>query len=135
MKPYTNAVLSKEQRYLNYRLSWARMVVEGAYGQLKGHWRLLLRKSEGHLHQTKMVTLSCMVLHNICLEKSDAIPSKLDLSVDPSTQRKRDPDTIRDILLMKVCHKVTDAKKNEASNVRKSITRKLQKELQNSIIN
>ena len=36
MKPYTNAILSQEQRYFNYRLSRARMVTEGAYGQLKG---------------------------------------------------------------------------------------------------
>ena len=36
MKPYTDAVLTLEQRYFNYRLSRARMVTEGAYGQLKG---------------------------------------------------------------------------------------------------
>ena len=36
MKPYTNAVLTEKQKYFNYRLSRARMVTEGAYGQLKG---------------------------------------------------------------------------------------------------
>ena len=36
MKPYTNAVLSKEQRYINYRLSCVRMIIEGVCGQLKG---------------------------------------------------------------------------------------------------
>ena len=36
MKPYTNAILSKQQRYFNYRLSRARMVIEGAFAQLKG---------------------------------------------------------------------------------------------------
>ena len=35
LKPYTNAVLTPQQRYFNYRLSRARMVTEGAYGQLK----------------------------------------------------------------------------------------------------
>ena len=34
-KPYTNAVLSEKERYFNYRLSRARMVVESAYGILK----------------------------------------------------------------------------------------------------
>ena len=46
-KPYTNAMLSEEQRYFNYRLSRARMTVESAFGQLKGRWRHLMHKSEG----------------------------------------------------------------------------------------
>ena len=41
LKPYTNAILCPEQRYFNYRLSRTRMVTEGAYGQLKGRWRVL----------------------------------------------------------------------------------------------
>lgn len=44
MKPYTRAILSQEQTYSNCRLSRARMVTEGAYGELKGRWRILLRK-------------------------------------------------------------------------------------------
>ena len=32
MKPYSNAVLSAEQHYFNYRLSRARMVSERVYG-------------------------------------------------------------------------------------------------------
>ena len=58
MKPYTNAILRKEQRFFKYRLRRARMVVEGSYGQLKGWWHLLLRESEGTLYQTKMGTLA-----------------------------------------------------------------------------
>ena len=33
LKPYTNAVLTPQQHYFNYRLSRARMVTEAAYGQ------------------------------------------------------------------------------------------------------
>ncbi len=39
MKPYANAVLTKTERYFNNRLSRARMVIEGTFGQLKGRWR------------------------------------------------------------------------------------------------
>ena len=46
MKPYTNAVLTLQQRNFNYRLTQARMVTEGAYGQLKGRWRVLFRNCE-----------------------------------------------------------------------------------------
>ena len=49
MKPYTNTVLSPQERYFNYRLSRARMVTEGAYGRLKGRWKSApeeMRKSQ-----------------------------------------------------------------------------------------
>ena len=79
LKPYTNAVLTEKQRYFNYRLSLARMVRGGACGQLKGRWRVLLRKNESAPSQVKTTTLACMVLHNICIEKVDTICSKLDI--------------------------------------------------------
>ena len=101
MKPYSNAILTKEQRYFNYRLSRARIVVEGAYEQLKGRWRFLLRKSESNHFEVKMATLACMVLHNVCLEQGDTLPAKLDLTIDTLTNEKRDRTTIRDVLLMK----------------------------------
>ena len=71
MKPFTNATLSPEQRNLNYRLSWARMVTEGAYGQLEGRWRVLLRKCESSRDQVCTATLACVVLHNICINRGD----------------------------------------------------------------
>ena len=72
MKPYTNAVLTPQQRNFNYRLGRARMVTEGAYGQLKGRWRVLLRKSESNQDNVRITTLACMVLHNICIAQGDA---------------------------------------------------------------
>ena len=74
MKPYTNAKLTPKQRYFNYRLSRARMVTEGAYGQLKGRWRVLLRKCDSRPDEVKIVTLSCMILHNICISQGDVMP-------------------------------------------------------------
>lgn len=46
MKFYGNIVLILKQRYFNYQLSRVRMVIEGCYGQLKGRWRVFLRKCE-----------------------------------------------------------------------------------------
>ena len=43
-KPYGDAILSPEKRYFNYRLSRSRMVAEGAFGQLKGRYRVLNKK-------------------------------------------------------------------------------------------
>ena len=46
MKPYTNAVLTEKQQYLNFRLGRAIIMVDGAFGQLKGRWRVLMRKNK-----------------------------------------------------------------------------------------
>ena len=130
LKPYSNAVMTKEQRFFKYRLSRARMVVEGAYGQLKGRWHLLLKKSEGNLYQTKIAVLSCMVLHTICLQNKDVMLPQLDLTIDPSTMEKRDRATVCDVLLLTNSHKATGPHKNEAAKIRQVITTKLYKELQ-----
>ena len=124
MKPYTNAVLSPQQRYFNYRLSRARMVTEGAYGQLKGRWRVLLRKSESSKIHVRTITLACVVLHNICITQGDSISRKLDLSITPQDQEKRDREEIRKILQMRECKPITDTT-NEATKVRNVLCQKL----------
>lgn len=124
MKPFTDAVLSEKQKYFNYRLSRARMVTESAYGQLKGRWRVLLRKCESSSEKVRMNVLACMVLHNICLTRKDTIPKKLDLSIDPSTNEKRDRETVRELLQMRACRKIKDSSV-EAGKVRSALVEKL----------
>lgn len=120
LKPYTNAVLTEKQRYFNYRLSRARMVTEGAYGQLKGRWRALLRKNECGPSEVKTTTLACMVLHNICIAKGDTISSKLDLTRDPHTNERRDSQTVRNTLEMTSCEKIQDSNA-QASLIRNTL--------------
>ena len=124
MKPYTNAVLSPQQRYYNYRLSRARMVTEGAYGQLKGRWRVLLRKNESSKQHVRTTTLVCMVLHNVCINQGDSISRKLDLTIDPDNQERRNRDEIRKLLQMRECRSVRDIT-SEASKVRNALCEKL----------
>ena len=119
MKPHTNATLSPKQRYFNYRLSRVRMVIEGAHGQLKGRWRKLLRKSESNKEHVRTVTMACMVLHNICIDQGDSISRKPDLTVDPSTQEKRDRKEIRKLLQMTECRSSKDS--GEAVKVRDAL--------------
>ena len=82
MKPYTNAIMSEEQQYLNQRLIRARMVIEGAYRRLKGRWRVLMRKCESKKKTTETMTLACILLHNICIELENAAPNCWDETVD-----------------------------------------------------
>ena len=84
------------------------MVTEGAYGQLKGRWRGLLRRNESGLHEAKTASLACMILHNVCIEKGDTISRNLDLTIDPQTNERRPREAIRDQLHMTACKKVVD---------------------------
>ena len=108
MKPFTNAVLTPVQSNFNYRLSRARMVVECAYGQLKGRWRVLMRKSESSPMEVRSACLACVVLHNICIAQGDTLSRKLDPTIDPISNQTRDRATIRSLLRMTQCHRIPD---------------------------
>ena len=107
------------------------MIVEGAYGQLKGRWRYLMRKSESSPFEAKIATLACMVLHNACLENGDTILKKLDLTVDPTSNQKRDRTTIQKILLMTRSSGTANVTKTQATKVRNVIMEKVWEEKQN----
>ena len=83
------------------------MVTEGAYGQLKGRWRVLLRKNESSQDNARITTLASMVLHNTCIAKGDAISKKLDLSLDADGQ-KINREEIRKLLQMRNCSSIRD---------------------------
>ena len=73
MKPYVEGSSSTpEERMFNYRQSRARMVVENAFGRLKGRWRCLLKRLDCELTNVPNVVLSCVVLHNICERAGDS---------------------------------------------------------------
>ena len=66
MKPYMeNASTTHQQRNYNYRHSRARMIVENAFGRLKGSWRCLLKRIDLHVLNVPNIVASCVVLHNI----------------------------------------------------------------------
>ena len=115
LKPYSNAVLTPKQRYFNYRLSRARMVTEGAYGQLKGRWRVLHRKCESSAKEVKIITLACVILHNICISQNDQLPKYWDITSDLQTSAE-----IRDTLDMTKARKVKDSEK-EAIKIRNAL--------------
>ena len=68
MKPYPeNGATTPQQHHFNYRLSRARMVIENAFGRLKGRWRCLLKRMDYYeLEHAINVIASCIVLHNLC---------------------------------------------------------------------
>lgn len=124
MKPYSNAILTPKQRYFNYRLSRARMVTEECYGQLKGRWRILLRKCESSTEEVRAATLACMVLHNVCIERGETKSKKLNLTIDPVTNQRRDRERIRELLHMTSCGKIRDSG-HQANAIRDTLAEKL----------
>ena len=67
-----NGSLSCEQKTFNYRLSRARVVVEHAYGRLKGRWRCLLKRNDVQVDDLPKLVAACCVLHNVCETRGDS---------------------------------------------------------------
>ncbi|XP_016418989.1 putative nuclease HARBI1 [Sinocyclocheilus rhinocerous] len=67
MKPFPdNGFLTAQQQVYNHKTSKARVVVENAFGRLKGRWRCLLKRNDCNLERVKSMVLTCCVLHNLC---------------------------------------------------------------------
>ena len=66
IKPYAVTLrTSTVQKRFNYRQSRARMVVENAFGRLKGRWRCLLKRMDFQIKNIPNVVATCVILHNI----------------------------------------------------------------------
>ena len=67
IKPFSdNGQLSSPTKEFNYRLSRARIVIENAFGRLKGRWRCLLKRNDINLQNLPNVVAACATLHNMC---------------------------------------------------------------------
>ena len=132
-KPHGDAILLEEKRYFNYRLSRARMVTEGAFGKLKSRFRVLHRTCESQKETMKAMSLACVILHNICIERGDMIPRNIDLTVDQATNKRRDRDEIRDLLDLTNSHtKNYELGRKSCLAVRNAITESFWKEKKNT---
>ena len=120
MKPFSHAILKRQEKYFNYRLSRARMVSECAFGSLKGRWRILQRKCESKKETVKCVALACIVLHNVCIERCDVTWRKWDHSDDHTTNKRRPRAAIRQLLQMRHCRRARDSCA-QASKIRNAL--------------
>ena len=98
MKPYGDAIPTPHKRCFNYRGSGGRLVTDGAFGRLKSRFRVLHRKCESNKNTVKAMGLACAVLHNICIEKGDLKPRKLDLTFEDVINKRRNADDVGDLL-------------------------------------
>uniref|UniRef100_A0A8C2HKI6 DDE Tnp4 domain-containing protein n=1 Tax=Cyprinus carpio TaxID=7962 RepID=A0A8C2HKI6_CYPCA len=79
LKPFIDTGrLTAEQRFYNMKISRARVVVENAFGRLKGRWRCLMKRNDCAVHLVKSMVLTCCALHNLCESHGEAYESAWD---------------------------------------------------------
>ena len=81
MKPYAQALASARTRGLTaeqerleaaqasfnvYHMVHGRMVIECAFGRLKGRWRKLQKKVDIDVGNVPLIVSACCILHNFC---------------------------------------------------------------------
>ena len=107
VKPFAYGTTNREQETFNYRLSQARMVIENAYGRLKGRWRCLLKRLDVDVNNVPHVVAACCTLHNICevhgeefdhewLEENEAVQQPAD---HDTQERNDDGSDVRDVFV------------------------------------
>lgn len=68
-----NGRLTEQHRQFNYKLSSVRVVVEQAFGLLKGRFRRLRKLDNLNLKFCSELIMAACVLHNICIDDIDFI--------------------------------------------------------------
>nr|XP_047138140.1 putative nuclease HARBI1 [Hydra vulgaris] len=67
MKPYSDrGNLSREEKSFNFSLSRSRVVVENAFGRLKGRFQCISKRIDTSVENTVKIVSACCILHNFC---------------------------------------------------------------------
>jgi hypothetical protein len=69
--PSTGESMTRIQRKFNYVLSSNRILIERAFGALKGRWRKLKFLDIGNLDEINLYIIAAFKLHNFLLENDD----------------------------------------------------------------
>ena len=111
MKPFPDCGRLTQERNFNYRLSKARVVVENAYGRLKGRRRVLTKRIDVRLEDVSDIDAACCVLHNICEAHGETFDEELldnsfrstctcNSHVEVVQDRQSDAEAIRNALMV-----------------------------------
>lgn len=89
MKPHPDTrAITPSQRNFNKALSRARVVIEQAFGLLKGRWHCLLVKLDESVDKVPLTIITSCILHNICIEVCDNV------DVDPEDDPEQDQGSL-----------------------------------------
>ena len=110
------------------------MVIEEAYGQLKGRWCILYRKCESSPDNVKIHTLACIVLHNICIDRRHISEAVGFIKTSTNKYKKRHREEVRDLLCMRNCRRIADSN-SQACKIREALKQKFWLEKQELGVN
>ena len=74
MKEFPKGGKNEREQYLGYRLSSARMVIENAFGRLKGRFGCLRRPMDINIKELPHFIMSIFILHNFYEINNDTLP-------------------------------------------------------------
>ncbi|XP_073699849.1 uncharacterized protein [Garra rufa] len=118
VKPFTDTGrLTEQQDMFNARISRARVMVETAFGRLKGRWRCLLKRNDCDLDLAREMVVACCILHNLCEQHNEVCRPEWMASDSPQYQQPSTPlpererfipeaDVVRACLLRHFSHNV-----------------------------
>ena len=101
MKEYCNGGSTAQEQYFGLSLCSARMVIECAFGRLKGRFGALKRPMDINMGDLPYVIYSCFVLHNFCEAHKEAVDARsvqAAIRGDKTSQPSTEPPTECDIL-------------------------------------
>ena len=64
-------------------------------------FRVLFHKCESNKETVQLYGLACVVVHNLCIERSDLVPRKFDLTSDQTSNKSLSPEEARDALALR----------------------------------
>ena len=75
IKKYSKGGKDDHEKFFSYKISSARIVIENAFGRLKGRFRYLNRAMNVNVKELPNLIMSCFVLHNFCELRNKELPN------------------------------------------------------------
>ena len=68
--------VSTEQLQFNLAHSSTRIIIENAFGQLKGRFRLISKQVDIATCKVDQIVVACCTLHNFCINEKESFPDE-----------------------------------------------------------
>jgi hypothetical protein len=86
-------ILNHRERHFNKVLSSMRMVVERAFGCLKGQWRILSKEIYcTDIERIIKIIHACCILHNLCIDMGDILSDDIDRELEDNINDEYDDE-------------------------------------------